>query len=121
MSLQAELAHYTGSEKFYRHGLARKVVYTEGVKHFADKAGAYWFLDILATEVYDLVRKGEEFVTVEMTVSNESAKIIAGDGNGKDLWSRKIVFTDCPPGTWKFYFSPCGQDGTSIIMLPSEY
>lgn len=121
MSLASDLAQFTGTENYYRHSLARTVVYTDGVKYFADTAGAYWFLDILATEVYDFVRKGEEFVAVTMKVSDGKAVIVADDGNGKDLWKRKIGFTDCPEGEWKFYFSLWGPDGTSVIMLPSEY
>ena len=39
------LAQFTGSTHFYRHGLVREVLYTEGVEYVAETAGAYWLLD----------------------------------------------------------------------------
>jgi hypothetical protein len=35
------LAHFTGSQNFYRHSLVREVLYTEGVEYVADTAGAH--------------------------------------------------------------------------------
>ena len=42
------LAQFTGSQHFYRHGLVREVLYTEGVEYVVDNAGAYWLLDAIA-------------------------------------------------------------------------
>ena len=44
----AELAKFTGSEHWYRHALNRKVLFTDGAKYVADRAGAYWLLDEIA-------------------------------------------------------------------------
>ncbi len=41
---QADLRQFTGSEHWYRHGLNRKVLFTDGAKYVADTAGAYWLL-----------------------------------------------------------------------------
>ncbi len=43
-----ELRQFTGSETWYRHGLVRSVLYTEGAKYLAEKGGAYWLLDEIA-------------------------------------------------------------------------
>jgi hypothetical protein len=43
-----ELRQFTGSEHWYRHGLVRTVVFTDGAKYVADHAGAYWLLDTIA-------------------------------------------------------------------------
>ena len=45
---QADLRQFTGTETWYRHPLARKVLYTEGVQYVAEQGGAYWLLDIIA-------------------------------------------------------------------------
>ena len=42
------LAQFTGSQNFYRYGLVREVLYTEGVEYVVDNAGAYWLLDAIA-------------------------------------------------------------------------
>jgi len=49
MTLDFEyLRHFTSSENWYRHHLNPTVLYTDGAKHAADVAGAYWLLDKLA-------------------------------------------------------------------------
>lgn len=112
--LKAALANYYGSGTFYRHDLNRRMLYTEGAQAFAELAGAYWFLDIAATELFALL-KDEDFLTVILHVEGTKAKITADDGNGKVLWSRSIDWTDCPEGEWKFFFTG------NVLMLPSEY
>jgi hypothetical protein len=47
LSLPA-LRQFTGSEHWYRHGLVRTVVFTDGAKYVAYQAGAYWLLDTIA-------------------------------------------------------------------------
>jgi hypothetical protein len=122
MTLASELSQFTGTEEWYRHPLNRRVTYTEGVKYFAEKAGAYWFLDILATEVAGLINDDQPFIMVRLIVSDNQAIITADDGQSDDLlWSRKIEFTDCHDGNWPFYMATGGPGGTFCILLPSEY
>jgi hypothetical protein len=45
---KAELRQFTGSEQWYRHGLVRSVLFTDGAKYVADQGGAYWLLDEIA-------------------------------------------------------------------------
>ena len=42
------LMQFTGTENWYRHGLNRAVLFTDGAKHVADAGGAYWLLDEIA-------------------------------------------------------------------------
>ncbi|MEZ6069474.1 MAG: hypothetical protein R3C10_04190 [Pirellulales bacterium] len=49
--LLAELAHFTGDCERYQHGLNRSLIYTPGVQHLAEKAGAYWLIDAIASHV----------------------------------------------------------------------
>ncbi|MCK1641666.1 hypothetical protein IVA95_30015 [Bradyrhizobium sp. 157] len=44
----ADLAHFTGTAEWYRHGLNRRMLYTDGVQYLAEKGGAYWLLDKIA-------------------------------------------------------------------------
>lgn len=119
--LRTELAQYYGSEQLYRHGLNRSVLYTDGVHRFAENAGggAYWFLDILATEPA-ILREAREFAHVTLHVKeDETADLVVTDG-GKDgaapatVYTRHLNYTDCPCGKWEFYFE------NNTIMLPAE-
>lgn len=118
--LEAALSHYTGTEQYFRHGLNHTVVYTDGVAFFAKAAGAYWMLDIFATELPGHCRRAE-FLSIKMHVAERRARLLADDGKGKVLWQRKIDFTDCPAGEWSFFMAVGGPDATLVVMLPREY
>ena len=48
-SLDPEImSQFYGSEHWYRHGLVRTILYTDGVMYVADAAGAYWLIDEIA-------------------------------------------------------------------------
>jgi hypothetical protein len=109
-----DLENFTGTESYTRHGLNRAFLYTEGVEYFAEQAGAYWFLDIMATEVFEL-QGNNPFISVEMTVFDQKAVINATDGDETHLWGKRISFTDCPEGTYKFFMID------HVFLLRSEY
>ena len=114
--LRNELANFYGSEKIYRHSLNRHVLYTEGVQFFAEKAGCYWFLDILATEPAIQQCMRDNGAIIWFKVKGGKAMIYCRTDSGEpSCFTRKIDLTDAPEGEWKFYFF------NSVIMLPSEY
>jgi hypothetical protein len=113
---QADLHQFTGSEQWYRHGLVRNILFTDGAKYVADKGGAYWLLDEIA-----FAQKGEPKVAAEefqvwtLTVrANRTATLLCDDGNNNAVFSKEIAYTDFPLDEVKFYFT----DNT--ILLPSE-
>ena len=112
-----ELRQFTGSEHWYRHGLVRTVVFTDGAKYVADQAGAYWLLDTIA-----LSQRSEKSVAAEpfqvwtLAVRPDStATLTCDDGNGNTVYRQELAFTDFPPEGIELYFT----DNT--ILLPSEY
>ena len=38
---ESDLRQFTGSENWYRHGINRRVVFTDGAKYLADEGGAH--------------------------------------------------------------------------------
>jgi hypothetical protein len=111
--LRSELANFYGTEQWYKHMFG--LLYTDGVKYFAEKAGAYWLLDIVDTEIKPLLKR-EGFLDVQLIVAGTKAIIAVGNGNGgTDLFRRDIPFTDCPEGVWRFYLTD------NVLLLPSEY
>lgn len=55
-AVRERLAQCTGSEQFYRHWLARHLIYTEGIDTMAQACGAMWLVDMIASYVPDLDR-----------------------------------------------------------------
>jgi hypothetical protein len=43
-----ELYQFSGSEQFFKHGINRKFIYTDGVQYLAKKARCYWLIDDIA-------------------------------------------------------------------------
>lgn len=123
-----------GSDGRYRHPLNRSFIYTEGVRAVATAAGggAYWLLDILATEVTPLHQKrwteSQDYMLVVTLVvdDNKRAHIEASPDSGiPPVWSRELGYTNFPVGLWKFYLLiDCVlEPGTdlSVLILPTEY
>jgi hypothetical protein len=80
-----DLKQFTGSEHFYRHGLSRKHVYTEGVQFLAERAQAYWLLDKIALHGSSKIAR-ESFQVWKLTVNpNCSATLTTEDGNDNVL------------------------------------
>ena len=114
---QADLNQFTGSETWYRHGVNRNVLFTEGAKYVADQAGAYWLLDEIAiVQPHDKRVAAEEFQVWKLVVrSNSTATLACEDGNGNILFSKEIESTDFPLDEISLWFA------NNVIYLPSEH
>jgi hypothetical protein len=111
------LAQFTGSTNFYRHGLVREVLYTEGVEYVGEAAGAYWLLDEIALAPrYVIPIKSEDFQVWDLKVeADQSAILTCGDGNGLEVYSKPLPFTDFPEPGIRFFYA------NWAIHLQSEY
>jgi hypothetical protein len=119
MLLPEDLKQFTGGLEFYKHPLIPRMVYTEGVQYFAKKAGAYWFIDKVATELENLMAE-QPFISLLLTVKNDKATLSVTDGNELTLCPTfKIDFTDAPEGEWRFWIESGG--GRYTLLLPSEH
>lgn len=115
--LKSALAGFTGTDGYHFNPLYRWLNYTDGVRYFAQHAGhgAYWFLDIVGTELRSHARS-ESFLLVTLEVKDGAAHLSAKvDSDRPEIWSRDIDFTDCPEGEWQFYLID------NVMLLPSEY
>ena len=121
--LQSELNGFCGTENYYRHFTGGK--FTDGVKHLADRAGAYWLIDAVFSY------QGEKWVkfvpfqiwtlkVIRDTLGKNKTEPMAilemkEDTDQPVLVSQKIPYTDFPKGEVKLYLI----DG--VLLLPSEY
>ena len=114
---KSDLCQFTGSENWYRHGINRKVTFTDGAKYVADNAGAYWLLDEIAiVQPYEKAVASEEFQVWRLKVrADHTATLTCEDGNGHVVFTKEIPFTDFPCDEISLWFA------NNVIFLPSEY
>jgi hypothetical protein len=114
---ESDLRQFSGSEHWYRHGLVRRVLYTDGVKHVADAGGAHWLLDEIAlAQQFDKAIAAEPFQVWKLSVcADSSASLTCEDGNHNTVSRKIIAFTDFPLPEITLWFT----DNT--ILLPGEY
>jgi hypothetical protein len=112
-----DLAQFTGTENWYRHGINRNVLYTDGAKHVAEHGGAYWLLDEIAIiQPYNKAVSAEEFQVWKLAVRpDRSATLTCDDGNDNIVFTKQIQYTDFPLDEITLYFA------NRVIHLPSEY
>ena len=113
---KAGLAHFTGSEQWFRHGLARNILYTEGAQYVAEHGGTYWLIDEIAFNQAEPAVATEEFQVWRLAVAaDKTATLTCDDGNDRVVFTKQIEFTDFPLDVIRFYFT------NNTILLPSEY
>ena len=116
----SDLAQFTGSDTVYRHWTER-LVYTEGVQYLADKGGAYWLIDAVASYQPDKrITSSPELVDFQLwelvVCEDKSAALtVRADSDRPAAITQQIPFTDFPLERVKLYVC----NGT--LLLPSEY
>jgi hypothetical protein len=80
---ERDLSQFTGSENWYRHGINRNILFTDGAKHVADEGGAYWLLDAIAIcQRHEKKVSAQAFQVWKLTVHDDrTASLVCGDGN----------------------------------------
>lgn len=123
LELINDLRQFSGGDDFYKHWL--RLVFTAGVKYLADKAGAYWLIDVVASHQPSVQRKihkagDRDFQVWELVVNpDKSCKVTCHNGKGdddKEIYKvQRIPYTDFPLTDIKLFCA----DG--VLMLTSEY
>lgn len=113
---EADLHQFTGTENYYRHGLFRKILYTDGVQYLAEEAAAYWLIDAIAAAQHgESCVKAEEFQVWKLAVdSNHRGRLTCEDGNYKVVYTQELNFTTFPLATVELFFED------NVLYLSSE-
>lgn len=123
-SIAHALAHCTGSQSQFQHGLFRWFKYTDGVQTLAELAGAYWLIDLAASHQLNRKVRAQQFQLWTLRKLPDSAKNKAvaecrWDSNQKPIARQLIEYTDFPfdelGDSFEFYV----VDG--VMLLKSEY
>jgi hypothetical protein len=124
MNLESDLRQFTGTENYYRHWIGN-IVFTDGVRYLAEKAGAMWLIDAIAS--YQNNRKVcsnlmlQEFQLWILKVNNGKAVLTCQVDTGtKPVVTQRIEYTDFPLAEIKLYVEPMGN-GRFCLLLPSEH
>lgn len=135
-----DLAGFSGSDQFYRHGLLRRFVYTQGVATMAEQCGAHWLIDVAASHqanrAMQRICEGFQLWTLQQLDGRSAVVTCRRDTNEAPAVTQELEFTDFPfarlsggsPGvdrgddgrvSFSFYVCDNGQGWT--MMLKSEY
>ena len=115
--LRSELARFTRSATRYVHP-TNQLQYTAGVQFLAERAGAHWLIDMIASlqpvalrdtslaifQLWELVIKGDRSAALTCSRDSDAA-----------VFRQRIAFTDCPLGYVRLYLEG------GVLMLPSEH
>ena len=105
---KADLRQFTGSESWYRHPLARSVLYTDGVRHAAEAGGAYWLLDVIAPSQRGIpAGAADEFQVWKLTVLPDHTATLACEEGNRGRCLRNCVERQ----------PPCELDGVRFPFL----
>lgn len=113
--LKAEMAQCTGTMQHHKLTLM-PLKATDGVAVVAQKAGAFWLVDAIASYQQEPKIKELRIQFWFLEVKDQKADLYCIEDKGKPkLVEQHIPYTDFPEGKWEYYVA----DG--VIMLPSEY
>lgn len=113
---ELNLGQFTGTEQYYKHFTGLK--YTDGIKYFADKTNAYWFIDIIASYQVMLTVDADfpfQIWTLRVFKDKTAVVIMKEDTNEEPHVSQEIEYTDFPLDEIEVYCI------NGVILLKSEY
>ena len=124
-----ELRYFTEDLVRYRHPINQSVIYTPGVRHVAEKGGAYWLIDTIASHIgsppferasaRDHRIDSMHFWTFEKGRGTTGQLIAQADSDEDPFIVQNIPFTDFPLETINIWAAFDGEHW--VLYLPSEH
>lgn len=110
--IMQELNQFTGTTQYYKY-FSLKL--TDGIKHFAEKLGAFWLIDIVLSYQHELKKIPFQLWEIEVNQDKSASVTVREDSDTKPLAEQKVQYTDFPLDNYSFYVI----DG--VVLLRSEY
>jgi hypothetical protein len=124
-----DLSHFTGDLARFRHWCNRHVIYTPGVRYLAERGGAYWLLDAIASYFgtsrmaraveADPRLAGLQFWRLVVHADGTALLTARADSDDKPFITQEIPFTDFPLEYVDVWAAFDGVHWT--LYLPSEH
>jgi len=121
-TIRHQIAHFTGSVTFTRHGLLPRMLLTEGVAWLAEHTQAHWLTDAIASYQHLAELRTEHFQVWRLHVDTQThaATLTMTNGNSDvALVQQHMVYTDFPLDEITLWLIAQGRE--LVLMLPSEY
>ncbi len=110
--IKSGLKQFVGSMNYYRGFLG--VRYTDGVKYLADRCGAYWFIDLIASYQKVLEKMYFQLWGIDVGGDNTATVTCREDSDRMPVVTQEIEYTDFP-FDYELYCI------NRVILLKSEY
>ena len=122
--LEDSLEYFTGTQEYHALGFPfANVVLTDGAKYLAEKAGAWWLMDVIASHIPSI--KNDYMAVAQLKVKGNEASFRLHDGDrggGERTWARqRIPYTDFPLESIMLFVERDHASGWWVILLPSEH
>ena len=98
------MSYFYGTEHYYTNPIY-SFKYTDGVKIFCENAQSYWLLDIVKSVCRFYKRMHLDLIIIKLIVNQDNKASITFEDTYGIFFSQIVPFTDCPEGTWLFYFN----------------
>ena len=98
------MAYCYGTEHYYTNPI-HSFKYTDGVNIFCENAQSYWLLDIVNSVCRFYKRMHQDLIIIKLEVNKDNKASISFEDTYGIFFSQIVPFTDCPEGTWMFYFN----------------
>jgi hypothetical protein len=128
---ESELSNFIGTERYHKLSAFGSVIFTDGMAHVAERAGAYWLMQEISVHVGRLAQQhpDERMFFGELTLhADRSATLTFTDGDKGEgpvtYLTQKIPFTDFPLERFRWYVQYGSISQTQVAwvaMLPAEY
>lgn len=133
-AIKAQLAHYCGTDNYYRNPLAARVLTTDGCMAVAELCESHWLITDMQIVIHHHKKvKNLPFVSIEAKYTDVKHKknngeadtytvfeVSYGDGNGNIATKQRYSSTDFPLESIKFFCAKADEKHM-VLMLPSEY
>jgi len=114
VDLKSNLAHFNGTEQYYKGSFTLN--YTDGVKAFHELAKAYWLITDLSM-ASKMKFNRIPFQVWKLTVNKDHKAVLTmqEDSGAPILYKQYYDYTDMPVGTFELWVE------SGVLILPSEH
>ena len=112
-TLDFELRNFIGTEHYYKTAFGN-LLYTDGIQFLAERAGAHWLVDAIASYQPDYHKVDFQLWTLSVNQKGNATLTMREDDGEEALITQEISYTDFPFGIMKLYVEG------NVLMLPSE-
>jgi len=120
---ESDLCQFIGTEQYFRHPIARKVVWTDGINYLFNN-GAAWLVDEIAlAQMQPKVRNNQnlrEFQLWTLKVTNKRGVLTLQEDSNRPNIIEKHFSTDFPLNEFHCYVEPLSET-EMCILLTSEH